>query len=47
MQDEEPTVHDLAEMIEDVDRQIDEQVQHLVADALISNAHQTWLQRAH
>ena len=46
MQDEESTVHDLTKLLEDVNCQIYEQGQHLIIDAFVPHAHQTWLQRA-
>lgn len=46
MQNEQSAIHDLAKLVEDINGQFDKHAKHLIVDAGVPDAHQTWLQRA-
>lgn len=46
MEDEQAASHDLCELLEDTHCQVNHHAEHLIADAIVTDANQTWLQRA-
>jgi len=44
MEDEEAAVHHFVELLERVDGQVDEHAEHLIVDAVVTDADKTWLQ---